>query len=72
MNYGSASISVISDSTNNIVPTNITVGSSPADIAYDSAKGEMFVSDSAANTVLVISDTTNSIVADIPIGLEPG
>jgi YVTN family beta-propeller protein len=61
---------VISDSTNTVVAT-IPVGESPYNIAYDSAKGELFVTNSYDNTVSVISDSTNTVVATIPVGTEP-
>ncbi len=44
-----------------------------AAMAYDSAKGEMFVvannGSSTGGRVLVVNDTTNTIVADIPLGV---
>jgi YVTN family beta-propeller protein len=63
-NTGSASVSVISDSTNAVVAT-IQVGMAPSGMAYDSNKGEIFVANSANNTVSVISDTKNTVAATI-------
>jgi YVTN family beta-propeller protein len=37
-------------------------------VAYDPAKGEIFVVNTNAGTVSVISDTTNTVVATIPLG----
>jgi DNA-binding beta-propeller fold protein YncE len=62
----SGNVSVISDNTNAVVATVTGVAAStiyPVTIAFDSSKGELFVSDS------VISDTTNTIVAHLPAGL---
>ena len=75
-------VSVVSDTTNSVVAT-IQLGDFPSAIAYDSAKGEVFVANdgknqsdtSATNTaagiVSVISDTTNSVVATITVGPFP-
>ena len=41
-------------------------------IAYDSAKGEMFVTGGGYDTVYVISDTTNAVVSTIPVGRTYG
>jgi YVTN family beta-propeller protein len=41
-NYGSNTVSVISDTNDNVV-ANVTVGSNPNGIAYDSNKHEIFV-----------------------------
>jgi DNA-binding beta-propeller fold protein YncE len=74
-------LSVISCATDKIVAT-IVLGSEPRSIAYDSGKGEVFVgeaygggSDIYGNmgNVTVISDATNSIIANIPTGMPvPG
>ncbi len=75
-------VSVISDATNSVVAT-VAVGSDPNGIAYDAAKGELFVTNagrnpsdiSAANfntgVVSVISDATNTVVATVPVGPFP-
>ncbi|MGD0449896.1 MAG: YncE family protein [Candidatus Bathyarchaeia archaeon] len=49
----------------------ITVGTSPTGIAYDSAKGELFVANSGYNTVSVISDNSNSVFKTITVGTSP-
>ncbi len=61
------------------VTSTITVEPNPNGIAYDSGKGEIFVSSMHNNTVSVISDTNNTVVATIklestPMGLvyDPG
>jgi YVTN family beta-propeller protein len=71
---GSISASVISDSTNTVVTT-LTLGNtdgSAIGAAYDSGKGEVFVSNDADNTVSVISDSSNTVVATINVGNTPG
>jgi YVTN family beta-propeller protein len=64
----SGSCSVISDSTNTVVAT-VTVGVVPFAIAYDSGKGEIFVSGLTnpylVSTIYVISDTTDTVVANL-------
>src|SRR5271157_474160 len=49
------------------LPTTITVGAQPSGIAYDPAKGELFVANYGSNTVSVISDSTNSVVANVSV-----
>ncbi len=75
-------VSVISTSTNAVVAS-IPVDDAPNAIAYDPARGEIFVGNigktandsSASNTatglVSVISDSSNSVVANIPVGPDP-
>ena len=53
------------------VTTTVVVGGAPWGIAYDSAKGEIFVVNSAAGTVSVLSDNTNSVVATVTVGASP-
>ena len=60
----SGNVSVISDSTNAVVAT-VTAGNYPYGMAYDSAKGEVFVFNEDSGTVSVISDSSNSVVATI-------
>jgi YVTN family beta-propeller protein len=47
------------------------VGNYPFGVAYDSGKGEIFVTNNYDNTVSVISDTDNTVVATIPVGKGP-
>jgi YVTN family beta-propeller protein len=53
------------------VTATIPVGKAPMGVAYDSAKGEIFVTNGQDNTVSVISDSTNTVVATIPVGAYP-
>ena len=84
-NYASNTVSVISDSTNTVV-ANISIassgtgGSGPSGIAYDPTKGELYVADSdsctgycpiSSNTVSVISDSDNRVVANVTVGEWP-
>jgi YVTN family beta-propeller protein len=63
-----STVSVISDKTNSVVATvNINGGTIPQGLAYDSAKGEVFVADSNGTDVSVISDSTNTVVAAIRV-----
>jgi len=39
-------------------------------MAYDSAKGEIFVANIGDNTVSIIDDTTNTVITTIPVGLR--
>jgi len=81
------SVSVISDATNSIValvhgypPVPCSPGPVPGyppvpcNLAYDSAKGEVFVTSAPASgngSVSVISDSTNSVVTTVPVGGDP-
>jgi YVTN family beta-propeller protein len=53
------------------VTSTITVGMNPEGIAYDAAKGEIFVSSMANNTVSVISDNNNTVIKTINVGNGP-
>src|SRR2546430_8988589 len=46
----------------------VGVGSNPTGVAYDSARGEIFVANQGSNTVSVISASTNAVVATVPVG----
>ena len=43
------------------------MGSQPSGIAYDSVKGELFVANYDSGTVSVISDSTDSVVANVTV-----
>ena len=78
--YTPSVITVISDSTNKFI-ANITFASpgnsaynwpyEPYGMAYDSGKGEIFVTDVSGSNVYVISDKTNSVVATVQVGRNP-
>ncbi len=75
-NYNDGTISIISDTSNNVVGQLATgpsqnALSTPDDVAYDSVKGEIFVTNTNLNNVSVISDSTNTIVANITVGEQP-
>ena len=53
------------------VTATIPLGTLPQGLAYDSAKGEIFVANPAVNAVSVISDSTNAVVATINVGSDP-
>src|SRR5947199_1705221 len=53
------------------VVATVPVGSVPEGVAYDSAKGEVFVTNLVDGTVSVISDSTNAIVATVTVGSSP-
>jgi YVTN family beta-propeller protein len=65
--YGGG-VYVVNDSTNAII-TSIGVAG-PHEAAYDSGKGEIFVA-TGSNTVSVISDVNNAVVANITVGSYP-
>ncbi len=60
--YNGNSISVISDSTNQVVATVNGITGGSTSIAYDSGKNEVFAGP-------VISDSTNTVVAQLPMGI---
>ncbi len=53
------------------VNTTIAVGTNPQGVACDSGTNEIFVANSADNTVSVISQTTKTLIANIAVGLNP-
>ena len=74
---GSDNVTVISP-TNNSVVANIPVGNtfsvSEINMAYDPARGEVFVANknnTFGNTVSVISDKTNTVIATVTVGQNP-
>ena len=68
-NFGTSTVSVISDSTNAVVATvALPQGSQASNAAYDSGKGEIFVVDTGNDEVSVISGSTNAVVANISVG----
>ena len=69
-NYGSNTVSVISDSNNTVVAT-VPVGTEPTGVAYDSGKGEIFVTNDGSGTVSVISDHKNIVIANVTVGANP-
>jgi DNA-binding beta-propeller fold protein YncE len=67
---------VISDSSNTVV-ANISVAAHPLALAYDSAKGEVFVissnsTGSLGSILSVISDSSNKVVATTSVGSGAG
>ena len=63
---------MISDCNNSVVATvNVGLGSKPASIVYDSGTGELYITNFGAGSVLVMSDTNDSLVANVPIGTPP-
>jgi YVTN family beta-propeller protein len=77
-NYASGVVSVILDSTREVVAT-IPLGTNPypTGLIYDSGKGEIYVTyeglagRNPANFMSVISDATNSVVATVPLDNRP-
>ena len=49
----------------------VTVGGSPTGLAYDPSRGEVFVANSANDSVSVISDTNDSVVSTVQVGQDP-
>ena len=50
------------------ITATIPVGVGPWGIAYDSGKGEIFVANYYDDTVSVISDSSNTVIATVPVG----
>jgi YVTN family beta-propeller protein len=57
--------------TDSKVTQTIPVGLSPYGVAYDSGRHCIYVANSRANSVSVISDSTNAVIATIFVGLSP-
>jgi YVTN family beta-propeller protein len=64
-------ISVINDTTDMVVAT-VPIGPGGAGIAYDAAKGEMFVTLQSSNSVSVIRYLRTYAVSFTEVGLQPG
>jgi YVTN family beta-propeller protein len=55
-----------------VITSPISVGNEPEGLAYDPAKGEIFVANGFSSSVSVISDSNNSVVATINLATSPG
>ena len=53
------------------VTSTIKVGGAPWGVAYDSGKAEVFVVNSAAGTVMVLSDSSYAVLATVTVGASP-
>jgi YVTN family beta-propeller protein len=53
------------------VTNTVSIGGAPWGVSYDSGKNEVFVVTTNINSVLVLSDSTNTVVATIPVGQQP-
>ena len=53
------------------VNSTIKVGTNPDGVAYDSGKGEIFVINAGSNNVSVISDSTDTVVANVTVKANP-
>ncbi len=69
-NYGSNSVSVISDRSNAVIAT-VPVGNEPAGVIYDSNKSEIFVANDGSGTVSVISYHKYAVIATVAVGSNP-
>ena len=61
---GSANVTILNATTGRVV-ANVAVGSIPYALAYDRAKGEVFVANYFSSNISAISDTTNRVVRTI-------
>ncbi|HYA10686.1 MAG TPA: hypothetical protein VEH10_03315 [Thermoplasmata archaeon] len=69
-NAGSASVSVLSGTTDQVLTT-IAVGSGPGTPVLDPANGEVYVANFASANVSVIDGTTNLVLTSVPVGTGP-
>ncbi len=53
------------------VISQIDVGSSPENVAYDNGNGDIYVTVVNLNNVSVISESTDSVIANVPVGSVP-
>jgi serine/threonine protein kinase, bacterial len=61
---------VISDTSDTVVAT-VSVGRWPFGVAYDPARGDVFVTNFGDGTVSVISDSTRKVVTTMSVGSGP-
>ena len=65
-------LSVINDTTFAVVKTIPLPGVAPTGMAYDPAKGEIFVGTESGSNVTIVNDTTDTVVGAIPnVGDDP-
>jgi YVTN family beta-propeller protein len=69
--YGSGTVYVMNDSTYTLFASIGGVGNSGGDLVYDSGRGEIFVANEGSNTVSIISDSNNTVVANVTVGSSP-
>ncbi len=69
-NSGSATVSVVSGTSNRLVKTLPVVGD-PTGIAYDPVNGFLYVCDSQFNQVTVINGSSNQVVGSLTVGSDP-
>jgi YVTN family beta-propeller protein len=69
-NFGIGKVSVISDTTNNIVAT-ITVGNNPFGALYDPLNQKVYISDYSSAILSKIDPQTNTVVANLSAGSGP-
>ena len=69
-NFGTGSVSVISDLTNSIV-SRLVVGNNPFGVLYDPANQQIYVANYSSRTVSVIDPSTNSVVSTVSAGNGP-
>src|SRR2546426_98557 len=69
-NFGMGKVSVISDTTNNIVAT-ITVGSNPFGALYDPLNQKVYISDYSSAVLSKIDPVTNTVIANLSAGNGP-
>ena len=66
-----ASLPPVPSASAQTVVATVKVGSNPRLLAYDSIKGEIFVSDQGSSSVSVISDSTDLVLATVTVGSNP-
>ncbi|HTY75965.1 MAG TPA: YncE family protein [Candidatus Nanoarchaeia archaeon] len=69
MDNGNGELLVLSASSNSF--STFSMGTNLAGLAFDPAKGEIFVANEKGNNVWVISETTNNVIAIIRVGNAP-
>src|ERR1700683_141351 len=69
-NNGSASVTVFSGASENVVAT-IPVGTTPSAIAVDALTNTIYVANSGSGNVSVISGATNTVIATVTVGTTP-
>ena len=63
---------VVASDVRNVVTGSVpAIGSGPRGVAYDSHLGELFVANFNSDSVSVINDTNDQVVAIIPVGANP-
>ena len=68
---GTSGVSVLNDSTDQVVGFLPAGGASPVAVAYDPARQQLFVANQDSDDVTIFDTATNALVKTVPVGTSP-